>query len=110
MNYSRFGAICELESAQVPSCASETAVWRPRLRQKNVDLCTFRRQEKCFKCVIIHERATNLYVRYLLIMYLNNVLSCCTHKICIMEQMRWARILDMCRYRILFYLEYIVSD
>ena len=37
-----------------------------------------------------------------LIMYLNNVLSFCIHIICIMEKTRWARIVDMCRYRILF--------
>ena len=72
-------------------------MWRHCLRQKKVDLRTFRRQEKCFKCVIIHERARNVY------MYLNNVLSCCAHIICIMEKIGWARILDMCRYRILFY-------
>ena len=54
VNYSRFGAICELDLAQV--VASETAVWWNCLRQKKVDLRTFRRQEKCFECVIIHEK------------------------------------------------------
>ena len=30
--------------------------------QKKVALRTFRRQEKCFKCVIIHERPTNVCI------------------------------------------------
>ena len=52
--YSRFGAIYELESAQAVALQhghTETAVWRHCLRQKKVDLHTFRRQEKCFKCL-----------------------------------------------------------
>ena len=63
MNYLRFGAICELESAQAlaPLCGhTETVVWRHCLRQKEVDLHTFRRRENCFKCVIIHERLKNM--------------------------------------------------
>ena len=33
--------------------------------------------------VITHERAANVCILYVLVMYLNNVLSCCTHNICI---------------------------
>ena len=83
MNYSRFGEISELELVQV--VASETVVWwhglRPKkvnLHQKKVNLRTFRRQQKCFECVIIHERATHFLRTVVLIIYLNNVLSC-TH-------------------------------
>ena len=63
MNYSRFGAICELVSEQAERnlCGhTETAVWRHCLRPKKAALRTFRRQEKCSKCVIIHERPTNV--------------------------------------------------
>ena len=57
VNFSRCGAICELESAKAPLCDHrETGMWRHCLRPKKVALSTFRRQEKCFKCVIIHER------------------------------------------------------
>ena len=52
--YSRFGAICELESAQaivLQHSHTETAVWRHCLLQKKVDLLTFRSQEKRFKCL-----------------------------------------------------------
>ena len=66
LNYSQFVAICELERAH--HC------WR----QKD-DLRTFWRQEKCSKCVIILERATNLCILYVLTMYLKSVLSYCTH-------------------------------
>ena len=66
-----------------------TAVWRHCLRQKKGDL---RRQEKFFKCIIIHEGATNLCILFVLIMYLNNVLSCCRAAlhiiICIMEKIK----------------------
>ena len=73
-------AVCKLESVVVASLRghTETAVWRHCWRQKKVDLHTFRRQEKCFQFVIIHERATNVCILHVLIMYLNNVLSCCT--------------------------------
>ena len=38
-----------------PLCGySETAVWCHCLRPKKADLCTFRRQENCFKYVIIY--------------------------------------------------------
>ncbi len=76
MNYSRFGAIRELESEQAVAPLhghAGTAVWRHCLRQKKGDL---RRQEKFSKCIIIHEVATNVCILYVLIMYLNNVLSC----------------------------------
>ena len=76
MNYSRFGASCELESAQAVAHLhghTETAVWRLCLRKKKVDLRTL---GKVLKCVIIHERAINVCILYVLIMYLNYVLSC----------------------------------
>ena len=65
-----FVAICQLESAKEVAPLhghTNTAVWRHSLRQKKVDLRTFRRQEKCFKCVTIHERATNVCILYVLI-------------------------------------------
>ena len=63
MNDSRSGAICELESAKGPLCGHrETGMWRHCLRPKKVALRTFRRQEECFKCVIIHERSTNVCI------------------------------------------------
>ena len=103
MNYSRFGALCELESAQA------VAHWNPQcdatVCDKRKSICVHvdvRKSAMCYN--ITHERATNLSIRYVLIMNLNNVLNCCTHIICIIEKMRWARILDTCRYRILFYI------
>ena len=79
MNYSRFGAIRELESEQAVAPLrghAGTAVWRHCLRQKKGDL-RIPRQEKFFKYIIIHEGATHVCILYGLIMYLNNVLSCC---------------------------------
>ena len=81
VNYSRFGAICKQESAQAvaPLCGhTETTMWHHCLLQEKVDLRTFRHQEKFFKCVILYERATNVCILYVLIMYLNNALSCST--------------------------------
>ena len=74
MNYSRFGAICELESEQVVAPLrgrTETAVWRHCLRQYKVDLRipTSGKVINKKKCVIIHERATHLFIVYVLIMY-----------------------------------------
>ena len=78
MNYSRFGAIRELESEQAVAPLrghAGTAVRRHCLRQKKGDL-HIPTQEKFFKCIIIHEGATYVCM-YVLIMYLNNVQSCC---------------------------------
>ena len=35
--------------------------------------------EKVLKCVFIHGRAINVCILYVLIMYLNYLLSCCTY-------------------------------
>ena len=96
MNYSRFGAICELESAeavapQKPWCGATVCI-------KRKSICVHfdvRKSALNVLLSIIHEIATHVYILYVSIMYLNNVLSCCKHIICIMEKMRWARILDI---------------
>ena len=57
------GAICKLESVQAVANLrghTETAVCPHCLRQKKVDLGTFRRQEKCFQCVIIDMKELNM--------------------------------------------------
>ena len=51
------------------------------LRQKKVDLHTFRRQEKYFINVLLYMKATNVCILYILITCLNKVLSCCTHSL-----------------------------
>ena len=43
-------------------CHTETSVWGHCLRPKKAALRTFRRLEKCFKCVILHERPTNVCI------------------------------------------------
>ena len=101
MNYSRFGASCELESAQAAAHLrghTETAVWRLCLSQKKVDLRTFRRQ-----CVIIDERAIYIYIYihlYVHTVRIDNVPKLCAELLyilqSIMEKIRWARILGMC--------------
>ena len=95
-------AVCELESAQV--VAPQKPLCGATVCMKRKSICVhFDVRKIALFCVITHERATNLYILYVLIMCLNKVLSCWTHIICIMEKIRWARILGMCHYRILFY-------
>ena len=69
VKYSQFGAILLTtisssgENSVAPLCGlTETAVWRHCLRPKKAPLGTFRRKEKCFKGVIIHERPTNVSI------------------------------------------------
>ena len=70
MNYSRFGAICEVESAKAERKRSESASVRPYRNRDVAPLFAPKEsrvpyissQEKCFKCVIIHERPTNVCI------------------------------------------------
>ena len=66
MNCLRFGAIRELESEQAVAPLrghAGTAVWRHCLRQKKGDL-RIPTSGKVFKCIIIHEGATNVCILY----------------------------------------------
>ena len=76
MNYSRFGALCNLESAQAVAPLrghTETAMCRHSRESRFANILTAVK----VLCVILHERATDLCILYVLMMYLNNVLSCC---------------------------------
>ncbi len=87
--YSRFGVICELESAHaVP----------PHKQQCDTTVGIKR------KLICVHfDNMKELHI------CAYNVLSC-THIICIMDKVRLAWVLDMCRYRIYSIFEYIFSD
>ena len=68
MNYSLFGAMCAIgpnqrkrsESASVRPCRNRCVA--PLFALKKGTLRTFRHEEKCFKCDIIHERPTNVCI------------------------------------------------
>ena len=77
MNYSWFGVIGELESAQAvapqkPQCGATVCA-------KSKSICIHFDIRKRALNVLLYMKATHLCILYVLIMYLNNVLSYCTH-------------------------------
>ena len=55
MNYSRFGAICGVESAKAPLCSHrETGMWRHCLRPKKVAFRTFRVRKSTSNVVLLY--------------------------------------------------------
>ena len=100
MNYLRFGAIYELESAQAvalqkPRCGTTVCV-------KRKSICVHFEVRKSALNVLPYMKGLQMCA------YSNtdNVPKQCAellYTLCIIAKMRWARILDMCRYHILFY-------
>ena len=74
-----FAVWCELETRISAGCSAFARSYRNRdvapLKRKSI--CEHFDGGKSYVCVILHERATNVCVLCVLIMYLNNVLSCC---------------------------------
>ena len=80
MNYSWFGAICELESAR--AVAPQKPWGGATVYVKRKSICVHFDVRKSALNVLLYMKATHLRVHTLRIdKYLNNVLSCCTHNV-----------------------------
>ena len=90
-----FAVWCDLELDSAQAVAPRKTRCGATFCMKRKSICIYFDVRKSALNVLLYMRATNLCILYVLIMYLNNMLSCCTHIFCIMEKMRWARILDM---------------
>ena len=77
MNYSRFGAICKLESAQAVAPLrghTEIAMWRHSKESRFANILTVVK----VLYVLFYMKELHICAYFtLLIMYLSNVLSCC---------------------------------